>query len=204
MENNKEVNFENIISDIFKETRLKISRDDPVLATLLINEKLFDAALSKLKENNILVTESLKEQLTSRLQSINESIISIPDAIDSKIILLKQACSELHDEFQEGKGEYKGAINQASDELEKVIKSANKCVENINTHAEKVINSTLKKSLDNYDNTTNDIANKMDYSIRRAFEKSSKKLISTVIIAFIMSTVFQFSMWGWFVYILTR
>ncbi|MDR5614931.1 hypothetical protein [Arsenophonus sp.] len=235
MSNKKDETFnvDELITDVFDKTRIKISEADPLFLAVVLNQKILDVTLKKLADSNSIISEKfyteiqndlesikteindlpnainvktseLKEKLTNNLQLINESIIGIPDSIDSKIILLKQACSELHDEFQEGKGEYKGSINQASEELEKVIKSANKCVENINTHAEKVINSTLKKSLDNYDNTTNDIANKMDYSIRRAFEKSSKKLIYTVIIAFIISTIFQFSMWGWFVYILTR
>ncbi|EMJ2323817.1 hypothetical protein V7L32_004286 [Salmonella enterica] len=215
----KNINLEKIISDIFKETRIKISEDDPVLATVFIYEKILESILLKIRESNVLITDSLRDKLSSDLLLINSEISKLPDSIDSKTEELRNAAVALHDEFQQSKGEVKGsieeasnnatkrlhdAVSDASDAAKKVVDAANKSVTEINTHAENLINSTLKKSLVNYDEKTTDITKKLDNAIRNAFEKSTKKIMTICGIALFFSTVLQLGMWGWFVWRLSH
>lgn len=215
----KNIDLEKIILDIFKETRIKISEDDPVLATVIIYEKILESILLKIRESNVLITDSLRDKLSADLLLINSEISKLPDSIDSKTEELRNAAAALHDEFQQSKGEVKGsieearnnatkrlhdAISDASDAAKKVVDAANKSVIEINAHAENLINSTLKKSLDNYDEKTTDITKKLDNAIRNAFEKSTKKFMTICGIALFFSTVLQLGMWGWFVWRLSH
>ncbi|HGG5823062.1 TPA: hypothetical protein ACJG25_004154 [Salmonella enterica subsp. enterica serovar Saintpaul] len=219
MENEQTFDLENIISDVFKETRIKISKDDPVFSIMVMHEKILESILLKIKESNVLVTDCIKEKLSADLSLISTEIAKLPDAIDSKTSDLRNAAVDLHDEFQQSKGEVKGAFEEArlnatkqlsesvmmtAAKVSEVIDSANSAIKNINEHTESVINSTLKKSLDNYEGKTNDITKKLDNAIRNAFEKSTKKFMTVCAVALFFSTVMQLGMWGWFVYMLSR
>lgn len=219
MTNEKNIDLEKIISDVFKETRIKISEDDPVLATVIIYEKILDSILLKIRESNVLITDSLRDKLSEDILLLNSEISKLPDAIDSKTEELRNAAVALHDEFQQSKGEVKGSIEEArtnatvrlyeavsdvSEAAKKVIDAANKAVDDIKNNADTVINTTLKTSLDNYDGKTTDITKKLDNAIRNAFDKSTKKFMAICGIALFFSTVLQLGMWGWFVYMLTR
>lgn len=219
MTNEKNIDLEKIISDVFKETRIKISEDDPVLATVIIYEKILESILLKIRESNVLITDSLRDKLSEDILLLNSEISKLPDAIDSKTEELRNAAVALHDEFQQSKGEVKGSIEEArnnatvrlyeavsdvSEAAKKVIDAANKAVDDIKNNADTVINTTLKTSLDNYDGKTTDITKKLDNAIRNAFDKSTKKFMTICGIALFFSTVLQLGMWGWFVYMLTR
>lgn len=219
MINEKNIDLEKIISDVFKETRIKISEDDPVLATVIIYEKILDSILLKIRESNVMITDSLRDKLSEDILLLNSEISKLPDAIDSKTEELRNAAVALHDEFQQSKGEVKGSIEEArtnattrlyeavsdvSEAAKKVIDAANKAVDDIKNNADAVINTTLKTSLDNYDGKTTDITKKLDNAIRNAFDKSTKKFMTICGIALFFTTALQLGMWGWFVYMLTR
>ena len=134
MINDKSFNIENIISDIFKETRLKISKDDPVLSIILMHEKILEHALTQLKNNNQIATERLSHDISS----IRDAINALPDAIDEKTSELQHAAVALHDEFQESKGEIKGSLEEARiNATEKLAESAKELQLNITKVAEK-------------------------------------------------------------------
>lgn len=218
-QNNNTLNAEQLITDVFEKTRIKISKEDPLFVTVELHQKILEYILLKVKENNILTTDSLRDRLSEDLLLINAEISKLPDAIDSKTEELRNAAIALHDEFQQSKGEVKGAFEEArlnattqlsesvlktSEKAREVVDSANNTIKNINEHAENLINSTLKKSLDNYEVKTSDITKKLDNAIRNAFEKSTRKFMTICGIALFFSTVLQLGMWGWFVYMLTR
>lgn len=219
MTNESHFNLENIISDVFKETRIKISDDDPVLATVVIHEKLIETILFKLKENNILITENLKNKLSEDLLLIKEEITKLPDAIDQKTADLREAAIALHDEFQQSKGEVKGSIEEAREnatkrlseiiseislEVKNVAGTANSAIKEINKNAEEVINHRLNISLEKHNQETSNITKKLDNAIRHAFEKSTKKLMTICGIALFFSTVLQLGIWGWFIWKLSH
>lgn len=214
---NLDSDIENIISDVFRETRVKISKDDPVILTALLHEKLIDVILLKLKENNVLITSELESKLSSSMEAISEEISNLPNAIDSKTSDLRNAAIALHDEFQQSKGEVKGsfdearinattqlseAVKLASASAKEVVDHANESIEKITASAENVINDTLKKPLTNYNHTVEDIAKKLDFSIKQAFNKSTKNLLFKVTSIVVISQAIQLACWGFFIYLL--
>lgn len=221
MINDKSFNIENIISDIFKETRLKISKDDPVLSIVLMHEKILEHALTQLKNNNQIATERLSHDISS----IRDAINALPDAIDEKTSELQHAAVALHDEFQESKGEIKGSLEEARiNATEKLAESAKELQLNITKVAEKTtetidtVNKIIsnietelydinKKSLHDYvkeiklaDEKRKSITTNLESAINDAFKKSVKSFKFYCSAALIISTLLQFTMWGFFLY----
>lgn len=218
-QNNNLLDADQLITDVFEKTRIKISKNDPLFITIELHQKILDSILLKIRESNVLITDNLRDKLSEDILLLNSEISKLPDAIDSKTEELRNAAVALHDEFQQSKGEVKGSIEEArtnatvrlyeaisdvSEAAKKVIDAANKAVDDIKNNADTVINTTLKTSLDNYDGKTTDITKKLDNAIRHAFNKSTKKFMTICGIALFFSTVLQLGMWGWFVYMLTR
>ncbi len=214
---NLSADIENIISDVFKETRVKISKDDPVILTALFHERLIESILLKLKENNVLITSELESKLSSNMEAISAEISNLPNAIDSKTSDLRDAAVALHDEFQQSKGDVKGAFEEAranattqlseavriaSSSAKEVVDHANQSIGKITASAENVINDTLKKPLTNYNHTVDDIAKKLDFSIKHAFNKSTKNLLFKVTSIVVISQAIQVACWGFFIYLL--
>ncbi|EDQ2484940.1 hypothetical protein ZW22_004451 [Salmonella enterica subsp. enterica serovar Oranienburg] len=214
---NLSADIENVISDVFKETRVKISKDDPVILTALLHERIIETILLKLKENNVLITSDLESKLSSNMEAISAEISNLPNAIDSKTSDLRDAAVALHDEFQQSKGEVKGAFEEAranataqlseavriaSSSAKEVIDHANASIGKITASAEHVINDTLKKPLTNYNDTVDDIAKKLDFSIKHAFNKSTKNLVFKILSIFVISQALQIACWGYFIYLL--
>ena len=221
MINDKSFDIENIISDIFKETRLKISKDDPVLSIVIMHEKILEHALTQLKNSNQIATERLSHDISS----IRDAINALPDAIDEKTSELQHAAVALHDEFQESKGEIKGSLEEARiNATEKLAESAKELQLNITKVAEKTtetiesankiisaIDTNLaeinKKALANYVNDIRSLEKKgesisknIDTAINNAFKSSVKSFKFYCGAALFISTVLQFTMWGFFLY----
>ncbi|EIR0993623.1 hypothetical protein LWJ16_004254 [Escherichia coli] len=221
MINDKSFNIENIISDIFKETRLKISKDDPVLSIVLMHEKILEHALTQLKNSNQIATERLSHDISS----IRDAINALPEAIDEKTSELQHAAVALHDEFQESKGEIKGSLEEARiNAIEKLAESAKELQLNITKVAEKTtetidtvnkIISTIdtnlaeinKKALNDYvkkiksiEEKRESISTNLESAINSAFKKSVKSFKFYCGAALFISTVLQFTMWGFFLY----
>ncbi|EBJ1026286.1 hypothetical protein ONZ27_005265 [Salmonella enterica subsp. enterica serovar Chandans] len=161
--------------------------------------------------------KELPEKLRESIEAIKKEIDNLPDAIDSKTESLREASIALHDEFQQSKGEVKEAfsnakelaITQIREELKTTTEAVNKTVDaahlsiqKISSDAESVINDTLKKPLKNYNNTVDDIAKKLDFSIRHAFNKSTKNLLFKVTSIVVISQAIQLACWGFFIYLL--
>ncbi|EEF5709840.1 hypothetical protein GNM00_24115 [Salmonella enterica] len=161
--------------------------------------------------------KELPEKLRESIEAIRKEIDNLPDAIDTKTESLREAAIALHDEFQQSKGEVKEAfsnakelaITQIREELKTTTEAVNKTVDaahlsiqKISSDAESVINDTLKKPLKNYNHTVDDIAKKLDFSIRHAFNKSTKNLLFKVTSIVVISQAIQLACWGFFIYLL--
>ncbi len=161
--------------------------------------------------------KELPEKLRESIETIRKEINNLPDAIDSKTESLREASIALHDEFQQSKGEVKEAfsnakelaITQIREELKTTTEAVNKTVDaahlsiqKISSDAESVINDTLKKPLKNYNHTVEDIAKKLDFSIKNAFNKSTKNLLFKVTSIVVISQAIQLACWGFFIYLL--
>lgn len=161
--------------------------------------------------------KELPEKLRESIEAIRKEIDNLPDAIDAKTESLREASIALHDEFQQSKGEVKEAfsnakelaITQIREELKTTTEAVNKTVDaahlsiqKISSDAESVINDTLKKPLKNYNHTVDDIAKKLDFSIKHAFNKSTKNLLFKVTSIVVISQAIQFACWGYFIYLL--
>lgn len=161
--------------------------------------------------------KELPEKLRESIEAIKKEIDNLPDAIDAKTESLREASIALHDEFQQSKGEVKEAfsnakelaITQIREELKTTTEAVNKTVDaahlsiqKISSDAESVINDTLKKPLKNYNHTVDDIAKKLDFSIRNAFNKSTKNLLFKVTSIVVISQAIQLACWGFFIYLL--
>lgn len=161
--------------------------------------------------------KELPEKLKESIEAIRKEIDNLPDAIDAKTESLREASIALHDEFQQSKGEVKEAfsnakelaITQIREELKTTTEAVNKTVDaahlsiqKISSDAESVINDTLKKPLKNYNHTVDDIAKKLDFSIKHAFNKSTKNLLFKVTSIVVISQAIQLACWGFFIYLL--
>jgi small-conductance mechanosensitive channel len=161
--------------------------------------------------------KELPEKLRESIEAIRKEIDNLPDAIDAKTESLREASIALHDEFQQSKGEVKEAfsnakelaITQIREELKTTTEAVNKTVDaahlsiqKISSDAESVINDTLKKPLKNYNHTVDDIAKKLDFSIKNAFNKSTKNLLFKVTSIVVISQAIQVACWGFFIYLL--
>ncbi|ECH8185856.1 hypothetical protein RF23_004812 [Salmonella enterica subsp. houtenae] len=161
--------------------------------------------------------KELPEKLRESIEAIRKEIDNLPDAIDTKTESLREAAIALHDEFQQSKGEVKEAfsnakelaITQIREELKTTTEAVNKTVDaahlsiqKISSDAESVINDTLKKPLKNYNHTVDDIAKKLDFSIKHAFNKSTKNLLFKVTSIVVISQAIQLACWGFFIYLL--
>ncbi|HFD0733140.1 hypothetical protein [Escherichia coli] len=175
----------------------------------------------KIQEQNNIYFENLRNDINN----ITEAINSLPDAIDEKTSQLQLAAVALHDEFQESKGEVKGSLEEARiNATEKLTESAKELQDNITKVAEKTtetiesankIISTIdtnlaeinKKALANYVNDIRSLEKKgesisknIDTAINNAFKSSVKSFKFYCGAALFISTVLQFTMWGFFLY----
>lgn len=175
----------------------------------------------KIQEQNNIYFENLRNDINN----ITEAINSLPDAIDEKTSQLQLAAVALHDEFQESKGEVKGSLEEARiNATEKLTESAKELQDNITKVAEKTtetiesankIISTIdtnlaeinKKALANYVNDIRSLEKKgesisksIDIAINNAFKSSVKSFKFYCGAALFISTVLQFTMWGFFLY----
>ncbi|MCX8321562.1 hypothetical protein [Escherichia coli] len=175
----------------------------------------------KIQEQNNIYFENLRNDINN----ITEAINSLPDAIDEKTSQLQLAAVALHDEFQESKGEVKGSLEEARiNATEKLTESAIELQKNITKVAEKTtetiesankIISTIdtnlaeinKKALANYVNDIRSLEKKgesisknIDTAINNAFKSSVKSFKFYCGAALFISTVLQFTMWGFFLY----
>ncbi|EOD0329472.1 hypothetical protein ACJEAI_004704 [Escherichia coli] len=175
----------------------------------------------KIQEQNNIYFENLRNDINN----ITEAINSLPDAIDEKTSQLQLAAVALHDEFQESKGEVKGSLEEARiNATEKLTESAKELQDNITKVAEKTtetiesankIISTIdtnlaeinKKALANYVNDIRSLEKKgesisknIDIVINNAFKSSVKSFKFYCGAALFISTVLQFTMWGFFLY----
>ncbi|MCX0121429.1 hypothetical protein NMW32_22835 [Escherichia coli] len=175
----------------------------------------------KIQEQNNIYFENLRNDINN----ITEAINSLPDAIDEKTSQLQLAAVALHDEFQESKGEVKGSLEEARiNATEKLTESAKELQDNITKVAEKktetiesankiisTIDTNLaeinKKALANYVNDIRSLEKKgesisknIDIAINNAFKSSVKSFKFYCGAALFISTVLQFTMWGFFLY----
>ncbi|EOA5791558.1 hypothetical protein ACSC85_004139 [Escherichia coli] len=175
----------------------------------------------KIQEQNNIYFESLRNDINN----ITEAINSLPDAIDEKTSQLQHAAVALHDEFQESKGEVKCSLEEARiNAKEKLAESAIELQKNITKVAEKTtetiesankiisaIDTNLteinKKALANYVNDIRSLEKKgesisknIDTAINNAFKSSVKSFKFYCGAALFISTVLQFTMWGFFLY----
>lgn len=175
----------------------------------------------KIQEQNNIYFENLRNDINN----ITEAINSLPDAIDEKTSQLQLAAVALHDEFQESKGEVKGSLEEARiNATEKLTESAKELQDNITKVAEKTtetiesankIISTIdtnlaeinKKALANYVNDIRSLEKKgesisknIDIAINNSFKSSVKSFKFYCGAALFISTVLQFTMWGFFLY----
>ncbi|EOA8600752.1 hypothetical protein ACVVF9_004368 [Escherichia coli] len=175
----------------------------------------------KIQEQNNIYFENLRNDINN----ITEAINSLPDAIDEKTSELRHAAVALHDEFQESKGEVKCSLEEARiNAKEKLAESAIELQKNITKVAEKTtetiesankIISTIdtnlaeinKKALANYVNDIRSLEKKgesisknIDTAINNAFKSSVKSFKFYCGAALFISTVLQFTMWGFFLY----
>ncbi|EGD4828717.1 DUF47 family protein [Escherichia coli] len=175
----------------------------------------------KIQEQNYIYFENLRNDINN----ITEAINSLPDAIDEKTSQLQLAAVALHDEFQESKGEVKGSLEEARiNATEKLTESAKELQDNITKVAEKTtetietvnkiitnIESDLydinKKALHDYvkkiksiEEKRKNISTNLESSINSAFKKSVKSFKFYCSTALFISTVLQFTMWGFFLY----
>ncbi|EOB4387510.1 hypothetical protein ACIT9K_004695 [Escherichia coli] len=175
----------------------------------------------KIQEQNYIYFENLRNDINN----ITEAINSLPDAIDEKTSQLQLAAVALHDEFQESKGEVKGSLEEARiNATEKLTESAKELQANVTKVAEKTtetidtvnkiissIESDLydinKKALNDYvkkiksiEEKRKSISTNLESAINSAFKKSVKSFKFYCGAALFISTVLQFTMWGFFLY----
>lgn len=175
----------------------------------------------KIQEQNYIYFENLRNDINN----ITEAINSLPDAIDEKTSQLQLAAVALHDEFQESKGEVKGSLEEArinatekltesakelQDNITKVAKKTTETIETVNkiiTNIESDLYDINKKALHDYvkkiksiEEKRKKISTNLESSINSAFKKSVKSFKFYCSTALFISTVLQFTMWGFFLY----
>ncbi|EHN1697935.1 hypothetical protein KG383_005435, partial [Salmonella enterica subsp. enterica serovar Newport] len=63
-QNNNLLDADQLITDVFEKTRIKISKNDPLFITIELHQKILDSILLKIRESNVLITDSLRDKLS--------------------------------------------------------------------------------------------------------------------------------------------
>ncbi|WP_231718145.1 hypothetical protein [Neisseria sp. 74A18] len=84
---------DHIISEVFRLTGLRISKDDPVMAVLLMQQQMFDTAFAEFTAHQIKTTSTLTQDIATHAENITVAAAKLETYREQLLVELAQQAS---------------------------------------------------------------------------------------------------------------
>lgn len=81
---------DHIISEVFRLTGLRITKDDPVMAVLLMQQQMFDTAFAEFAAHQIKTTSTLTQDIATHAENITVAAVKLETYREQLLVELAQ------------------------------------------------------------------------------------------------------------------